>query len=202
MKYVSVDIETTGLDADRCQIIEFGAVIDEINDHNRADPGLLKPVESLPSCHFYVSSPTYRGEPYALSMHPEIFRRIATHEEGFVYVPEDCLARCFADWLESNGFEANLDDPIVFTAAGKNFSSFDNNFLNKLPGWGQIVKAHHRVIDPAMFFWRPFTDTGIPNSQTCMERAGIEGEVDHTALEDAKMVVELVREGIKNINPS
>ena len=36
-------------------------------------------------------------------------------------------------------------------------------------------------------------DTEPPNTKTCMERAGLPGDVAHTAVEDARVVIQLVR---------
>jgi len=44
-----------------------------------------------------------------------------------------------------------------------------------------------------MFYFDPFVDDEVPNTEKCMERAGIKGNVAHTALEDALVVVELIR---------
>ena len=78
MQYVSIDIETTGLDEYTCDTIEFGAIIDNLN--------FQKPFDELPKFHAYVVLPRYQGEPYALSMHAEIFRRIANREEPYEYL--------------------------------------------------------------------------------------------------------------------
>jgi DNA polymerase III epsilon subunit-like protein len=36
-------------------------------------------------------------------------------------------------------------------------------------------------------------DDSLPDMKTCMQRAGIDGEVAHTAMEDALVVVKLLR---------
>ena len=69
MIYCSIDIETTGLDIEHCDIIEFAAVIDDLTDR--------KPLEELPRFHAYIAKRSLKGEPYALSMHQNIFRKIA-----------------------------------------------------------------------------------------------------------------------------
>jgi hypothetical protein len=55
-RYLSIDIETTGLDPETCQVIEFSAVIDTI----RPDAG---PVDELPSFHAYLVRDSYRASP-------------------------------------------------------------------------------------------------------------------------------------------
>lgn len=183
--FVSLDIETTGLNDFDCQTIEVGAVIDDWET----------PVEELPSFRCYVDHGHFYGEPYALSMHPKIFRYIATKgkesEEGIAILSPDEVAGYFVEWLLSHGL-----NPVKqhLTMAGKNFASFDRNFLKRLPDWEELVISQHRIIDPGNLFWDPDIDLrGLPNTKTCMERAGIPGEVAHTAVEDAIVVAKLIR---------
>lgn len=191
MRYVSIDLETTGLDPTTCQIVEFGAVIEDL--------GNLKPVESLPTFHAYVLSDdgTYRGEPYALSMHAEIFRRIAKKEPGWNYLLPIELASRFRVFLDNNGIPLTKNGNISVAAGGKNFAAFDLPFIKRhIPMNGVGVFFHHRCVDPGMLFLDP-TMEKIPDSKQCMELAEITGEVSHTAVEDAQMVVRLVRKGLK-----
>jgi hypothetical protein len=131
-------------------------------------------------------------------MHPKILRYIATNvmsgEEGVEQVSvlePNCVAGWFLEWLHANGIDP---DKRHITAAGKNFSSFDRQFLKRLPDWTEFIKTQHRAIDPGNLFWDPRVDThGLPSMKICMERAGIAGEVAHTAVEDAIVVVKLVR---------
>lgn len=192
MKYVSIDLETTGLDPETCQIVEFGAVVDDLND--------LKPVEELPSFHCYVLSPdgVYRGEPYALSMHAEIFRRIAKREKPWSYWLPWELTKHFHTFLNVDaGFVETSYGGISIPAGGKNFAAFDLPFIRKhLPMKDSKVYFQHRCVDPAMLFCDPKAEK-LPDTKQCMDLAGIPGEVAHTAVEDARMVVQLVRKGLK-----
>ena len=67
-----------------------------------------------------------------------------------------------------------------------------------LPRFEQVVKLHHRTLDPAVLFWEA-NDEKLPDSKTCYERAGLDNKVAHTAVEDAQAVVRLVRMGINNL---
>jgi DNA polymerase III epsilon subunit-like protein len=139
------------------------------------------------------------GEPYAVSMHPTILRRIATHEEGYTYLQPWEVATRFRDFLKEHGLDPE-DEKIV--AAGKNYASFDARFLRKLTNWDKHVRVHHRVLDPAALYWQPEIDRmELPDTKTCMERAGISGEVAHTAVEDARMVALLIRRAIDHRQP-
>jgi DNA polymerase III epsilon subunit-like protein len=181
-KFVSVDIETTGLDPETCQTIEVGAVIADWNDPSETQ-----------EFHCYVLYPQYKGDPYALSMHPHIFRRIATNEEGYNYCPAEHVMYELHTWLITH-----FGHRGPYTVAGKNFAGFDKKFLDKLPQTGETI-FHHRVLDPGCMFWNPLTDERPPNQTDCLVRAGIPSEVTHNALEDARQVVKLIQAYAKRI---
>jgi oligoribonuclease len=189
MTYVSVDIETTGLNPENCQVLEIGAVIDDG----------VTPIEDCPTFHCYVDHVLILGEPFAVSMHPMILRRIATHEEGYTYLQPWEVPTRFHDFLKEHGLDPE-DEKIV--VAGKNYASFDAHFLRKLTDWDKHVRVHHRILDPAAMYWQPEIDgVELPDTKTCMERAGISGEVAHTAIEDARVVALLIRRAIDDRYP-
>lgn len=194
MKYISLDIESCGLNPKNCDILQFAAVIDDLSDP--------LPIEELPKFQTYFIQETYKGEPYALGMHPQIFKKIANAQrnrieenefgERFMNILD--LPSALKYFLQKNGVPENpRTGKIRITVAGKNVGMFDLPFLNeKLKnGWGDITILH-RVIDPAILYYLP-GDKNLPDSATCLERAGMAGEVAHTALEDAIMVVKLIR---------
>lgn len=191
--YVSIDIKTTGLDNSYCQVIEFGAVIDDWESA----------LEDLARFHCYIFHERIQGEPFALAMNAAILKKIAAATDamrddrayngvffdGALFLRPKQLCSHFADFLAEHGIRRG---PAVL-ATGKNFAGFDRPFLDKLPDWN--IPFHRRVIDPAMLFWNRLTDDEPPSTKTCMERAGIAGEVAHTAAEDAVGVVKMVRFG-------
>lgn len=179
-KYVSIDIETTGLDPNRCQVIEFGAVLEDWDT----------PVDKLPSFHAYVVHEEYRGDAFALWLNHEILRKISNQGRfpEFKFYRPITLAIEFEKWL----LKHQIDTQRV-PVAGKNFARFDAQFLAEMRDFAQCIKFAHRVIDPGSMYFDPRIDKEVPNTKTCMERAGIAGEVAHTAVEDARVVIQLVR---------
>ena len=178
MKYVSIDLETSGLDPERCQILEFAAVIDDG----------VRFVTELPTFHRYVIHDEYRGEPYALAMHSEIFKRIAKRDKDYKYIGISDLALAFKAFLLDNDLKSHI------TVAGKNFANFDLRFLRRVPGWNNIIGIRHRMIDPGCLYWSPIVDKErLPNLTTCLLRAGFVKTVSHTAVEDAIDVIYTVR---------
>jgi len=178
--YISIDIETTGLDPETCQILSIGAVIEDWET----------PVDKLPSFECYVDNGKITGSAYALSMHSKILRAIATKDTDVEILKPNCIAEEFEEWLSQHDLESCEKR---LTVAGKNFGSFDRQFLERLPYWQDLIHIEHRCIDPGSLYYRPDIDDGLPDTKTCMERAGIAGEVAHTALEDALVVVKLIR---------
>jgi len=183
MKYVSIDIETTGISVDNCDILEFGAILDDLND--------IVPIETLPSYHCYFVKDTYQGEPYALSMHPAIFRRIANREDGYKYVNAMKFGHGFKCFLKLNGFEEK-HDRVTINVAGKNFGGFDLQFLNRKTDLSKHVQIRHKIIDPAILYLNK-GDEVLPGLDECKYRAGLNAHVAHNALDDARDVVRLVR---------
>lgn len=178
MKYVSIDIETTGLNPDEHQVLQIGAVID-------CDRG--RPVEELPSFMTAIHHRFYQGDPFALGMNGALLTKIAKGEIRTMK-PEEAW-NCFAKWLKDNGYTLSRD----VVAAGKNFGSFDRQFLRRL--WPNFNGAcHYRSLDPAMFYLCD-TDLVPPSAEECAKRAGLTHTVTHDALDDARLVVRLIRHG-------
>lgn len=215
MKYVSIDIETTGINHEWCDIIEFGAIIEDTENQ--------KSYGQAPKFHRYLKPPRpegYRGETYAINMHAEtgIWKEINRIEmlqaqgerhgglEGQdaedikkLIAPRKLLNQ-FSRFLIENGYE-NINKergapPEVnlgnVTVAGKCFFAFDWNYLKPLFG----DRICRRCIDPANWYWNPREDTKLPSTPLCLERAGLKPTGEHTSLGDAWDVVRLVRHAI------
>jgi oligoribonuclease (3'-5' exoribonuclease) len=220
MKYVSLDIETTGTDSEKHQIVEIGAVIDDLKAPN-------KPIDKLPSFHCYVEHDEYVVSEYVLGLHSDtgIWKKLQNREDHHTYLKPEQVGYHLGRWLFENGMAKHAPEdigafhsfmknfgsggypdakearlfrdslPITVTFAGKNFAGFDAQFLKALPNFEDYIRIRHRIIDPGPMYLRE-DDDGVPNSKTCYERAGIVSEVAHTALEDAKDTVQVVRHGV------
>jgi DNA polymerase III alpha subunit (gram-positive type) len=177
MSYVSVDIETTGLDPETCQVLEVGAVFEDWKS----------PISQLPAFRQILKYTELRGNPFALALNAELLKQIANPQPEEAFCQPCELGQRLANWVRACGL-----DPMNLTAAGKNFASFDMQFLKRLPQFGESVKFKHRVIDPAMLYWQ-FDDEKLPDSKMCYQRAGLDDRVAHTAVEDSRAVVRLIR---------
>lgn len=217
MKFISIDIETTGLDPLTCQILELSAVIVDTEKS-------LDQFKDAPKFECIIDNgDKIQGEPYAISMNARIFTVLAgmkdvkpvgdqtpkdareAYRKSHNIIPVNLVAREFWDWLYINNMvECDINDlmkghhvkieegksvPIKktkthITACGKNFGTFDLQFLKQLPQWSELIRVRSRIIDPATLLVTP-NDKDLPGLKTCMERAGLKGDVTHNALQDA-----------------
>jgi DNA polymerase III epsilon subunit-like protein len=222
MKYVSIDLETTGLEKDRYQILSFGAIIE--------DTEKKLPFSEIPKFHAAILHNELSGSPFALNMNKKIIEAIVRYQTaenqdekndlvkstGMEFCHEDQVVERFYRWLYDNGM-VELDPnylnqmvtrdengkiypmitsktkPVIINVAGKNFASFDKHFIERLPRWKQLIRIRQRIIDPAVIFTDWKNDDSLPSLNKCKERAKIQGEVTHDALEDAWDVIELLR---------
>jgi oligoribonuclease len=222
MKYISIDIETTGLDPEFCNVLSIGAIIED-----SANP---LPYEECPKFHAAILRHELNGSPRAITMNAKLISDIGAYmeptssvsrvslekETGMIFLNPGDVVEAFYEFLYLNGIVDNITidytgawklgrsgksvpalssrmTPVSITCAGKNFSTFDKLFLERLPRWKQAIRIKQRVLDPAIMFVDWKQDTEVPNLNKCKERAGIKGLVTHNALEDAWDVIEVLR---------
>jgi oligoribonuclease len=186
MRYISLDLETTGGQPQRHQILELAAVVE-----NTKQP---LPLTELPAFRRVVRHPEYVGSAGALALNARLLRELARKD----FNPELCtpaeLLPQLREFLLAQGFKADAKDCVNVTMAGKNIASFDLGFLRELSGYGTLVRAEPAMLDPAAFYLNWRKDTRLPTMSTCKARAGFsDTEVAHEALADALDVVQLLR---------
>lgn len=190
MQYVSIDIETTGVDPQVNDIIEFAAVVDEI--------GSNAPIDRLQRFHRYIAKDgPYIGDAKALAMHHRIFERIGSSDPDCIEISS--LMYAFGNFLQDCGVSPNKYGKTYLNVAGKNFGSFDMQFLlcKIAPEhWNGIV-FRQRFLDPSIMYLQK-GDVCVPDLATCVDRMQAEsGERSswshHTAMDDALQVVRLIR---------
>lgn len=194
MKYVSIDIETTGLDPENCQILQIAMVVDDTE-------WTTTPIHLLPRLNIFIAHENIYGEPEGIRMNGWIFdllhRPVPEGAEYKIVTPKDASA-AVAAFLDEH-----FKDGALPVAAGKCVGSFDIPFLKGY--WaGMTVKFHHRTLDPMPYFI-DWTAAAPPSLATCLknssigktflpylEREGLPSE-QHNALTDALTVVALLR---------
>lgn len=176
LKYVALDVETTGRDPAKHQVLELALVV---------ETDWVTPVADLPCLRLTVDHPMICGEVKALTMNRDLLAEICQRGGD---------ATRFDAWSKVRKFLSLFfaDDEKV-TVAGKNAGSFDLPFCAAtFEGW-EPRRFYHRVLDVGSVYLDPFADAHLPDSAECMRRAGLPGPVPHTALEDARCVVQMLR---------
>lgn len=193
-KFVSIDIETSGLDSENDQILEIGAVIEDTDKQLDFD--------EIPKYKAIINHDRITGSVFALNMNArilEILKNIPYGEDSYgeynkkhnILTPEN-FALSFYSFLISNGYKLN-NGQLKIIVAGKNFATFDKPFLEKLHNLKEYISFGHRTIDPANLYIDFENDTDIPSLDICLERAGFPNKVSHNALLDAWDVVQVLR---------
>lgn len=188
MKFVSIDVETAGLNPEMHCLLSVGMVIGDTELPLDKQP-------EYPPLHLFIEHKLVCGDPYALHLNRDILGVISGRlpvpdEASLVSVGElnDLLYTYCSTWL----------GPLSWIAAGKNFAGFDRPFLeSKLASGFQTKKftdcLKHRVLDPGSMLALG-SDEVPPDLQSCARRAGIayDPALAHDALYDARVVRDIV----------
>lgn len=218
MIYVSIDIETSGLDHTKHSVLSIGAIIE--------DTEKKLPYEECPKFNTIVLQNEITGSPRALTMNKEIISIIGNYLEGddetrqnfqthsdYSFYEKDDVIKNFYCFLDKNGLGHGLTNsgghnevlgvhkPIInsgtksiaLNIAGKNFGTFDKLFLQELPWWQKLIRTRQRVLDPAILMVDWASDISLPNLETCKLRTDIQGIVTHNSLDDAWDVIQILR---------
>jgi hypothetical protein len=221
MKYLSIDIETSGLSSDNHKILSIGVIVEDTSNK--------LPFKDIPKFHCAILHEEITGSIFALSMNKNLIGLINKHQTAKTQEDKDALSIgedifflkeeevCEKLWnflfineiLDQSYYEVNKTfnstlTQIIYpdiknakvshiTCAGKNFGTFDKLFLEKLPRWKQLFKIRQRIIDPTILFTDWKNDNDLPNLTTCKTRAKTGKKVTHNAIEDAFDVIELMR---------
>lgn len=186
MRYISLDLETSGGNPQRHQVLELAAVVE--------DTKKLLPLAELPAFRRVVRHAEVVGTAGALALNAGLLQELARKEPNPELCTPDELLPQLREFLLAQGFRPDKKDCVTVTLAGKNVASFDLGFLRELPGWGTLVRAEPATLDPAAFYLNWRKDSRLPTMSICKARAGHEShEVAHQALADALDVIELLR---------
>jgi hypothetical protein len=195
MRFVAVDLETTGLCPKTHGVIEFGAVFADLA--NSFAPKWFQ-------C--WVIPHNFTWDSYCLMLHAKLIQEIdgrVKDKDPFVYKSLYDVGIAFRQWLHTEcgvplrpEKEPNPNfQPIEsVVGAGKNFGSFDLQFLLRVESFRNVFK--HRSLDPTAYYIKP-EDPFPPDLKECKLRAGFISEVAHRGLADAWDIVDLLQKKFK-----
>jgi len=179
MRYLSIDIEATGL-AENCLMIEFAMIPFD------AQTGVLE--ESLARTTF-IKCPSFEElkptlDPWVVEHNETLIRR--AHAEG---LPMSEFRQMMTTYLESPQVKAYFNQQKI-TLFGKSMSAIDLPFMNRDLGWDFMRKYfQHRQLDLSGLCYGlmdlGLLAPGMESGSALMRYLGM-GTVAHTALEDAR----------------
>ena len=176
----AIDLETTGLDAARCEIIDMAVV--PLNED------------------FTVSTEIPEFTSRIKAEHPETAEEAALRVNGMNPsdgVPLDVVRRDFAAWLQDNGIERIV--PLAHNLG------FDMKFLLKTFPEASSVFCHRGRDSMRLalavndVYQRERREQKFPSASLAAvkDALGIMGEVNHSAFEDAKDAALVYRKMLK-----
>ncbi|HLW55869.1 MAG TPA: exonuclease domain-containing protein [Bacteriovoracaceae bacterium] len=179
MKYLSIDLEATGL-GENCQIIEF-AMIPFDTQFKRLEDSLARSV--------YVHCPSFEDlkptlDPWVIEHNEKLIRK--AHNEGLTL---NEFKNYLKNYLESKEVKEYFGNQKI-VLFGKSMSAIDLPFLTRDLGWEFMRKYfHHRNLDLSSLGYGlidlGYLAQGMDSGTNLMNHLGM-GAVAHTALEDAR----------------
>ncbi|MBP9673988.1 MAG: hypothetical protein KBD63_02750 [Bacteriovoracaceae bacterium] len=184
MRYLSIDIEATGLD-ETDLIIEFAAL--PFDSQTRE-------VETNLSFHHYIKCPSFED------LKPKLNPWVIEHNEKLIRqasmqgLPLLDFKQAFQTYLESDPLK-NFFKGKKIILFGKSLNAIDLPFLSRDLSWDFMRKYFsHKVLDLSAVNYALIDYKKIPphvDSGSELMKYFAMGEVAHTALEDAKNTITL-----------
>ena len=169
--YISIDVETTGIDVNRVHVLQLAGIYDD-GSH----------IESLSTFDVVIRWPViYHGEEFALNLNKGLLER-AYKKDRVVSIEE--ARESFGKWL------ASVQPRGRFTPAGKNLQGFDMPILGNPVNDFNLRRFNRRSLDPGSMFAEDFDH--VPTLDEINKVTGRQA-VSHDALDDCMDVVYAIR---------
>lgn len=160
MRLVALDLETTGTDPEKDQVLQIGMLCFDADT-----------AEIVGEFEIDVRHQRYSGDAYALYLNREILGRLRDPNHGVPWVAARFLV---FDQLEAWGFSRENKPHAV----GFNVGTFDLRF-----GFAHLF--HRRTVEIGSLLMRAMGSSAPVSSKEFQEFCSL--EVAHTALEDCRM---------------
>lgn len=213
-KYLSIDCETSGLDPTKSELLEVGIVVFDteekllLNQYNALRIVFVK--EQIQGNIFAINmNINLLNEILKVSKEfdkPETGTIIENNTEDLTTWYVDVRGKRLLDTMflssyvdEDNQAIADLTYKLTvwlsgaklgnkLNVAGKNFAIFDKAFLEKFSCFKKTIlkRMSHKVLDVGSLYVTK-QDEHLPSLDECLQRAGINEAVPHTAVDDARL---------------
>lgn len=184
MKYLSFDIEATGLE-ENALIIEFG-MVPFCTESKTINLNLKK--------HFFIKCPSFEElkpnlNPWVIENNKDLIDK--AHSSG---ISLSDFKKELETYLDSTDVKKYFNNEKVHLF-GKSISAIDLPFMNRDLGWEWMNKHfHHRNLDLSCLTLglidMGVLPKGMESGSVMMKEFGM-GEVEHTALEDAVNTIKM-----------
>lgn len=183
MQLLVIDVETTGLDPERHQVLELAAIYFDTADITNLPAAARGTLQAHgPELELVVYHDELVGQARALAMNAPLLARL----QNGAY-PQYAYARLCEFARQYHRRDAG---PLI--AAGKNVAGFDLPFIRRMDTDApHSLPLHHRTIDPGSLYTRP-DDNEPPSLAECCRRAGISADVTHRAIDDARLTLNVI----------
>lgn len=169
--YLAIDVETTGLNPNTCQVLEIGCVLNDFSN----------PLMECDTFEAIIHHDNIEGEPRGLAMNQRLLKVIADGFGGRM----NYVMKNLRQWLDARQVSK-------VHLLGKNVAGFDLQFLELISEWPAHL-MHYRCLEVGSLF---ATVEGIAGQEALgtelAERLKIPGN-PHEALYDARVSLALVR---------
>jgi hypothetical protein len=169
--YLSIDVETTGVNKQKVHVLQLAAVYDNGKD-----------LEDLQTFDRVIKWPSFgHTEPYAMNLNKHLLER-ARQNDDVVSIGQ--CRKDFIKWLDK------IQPGGRFTPAGKNIAAFDIPILENPVNKFFFKRFLRRTLDPGSMYSDEFDH--IPTLDEINVLTGRQA-VSHAALDDAWDVVYAIR---------
>lgn len=179
----AMDIETTGLEPERDQILQVALIeYDTEEDQN-------KDINKLRSFNMFVKHDRITGSAFALAMNAWILKGIAD-KTLYPVIKASELVNALANWFQISQYQLEKR-----TFIGKNVNGFDYQFLKRLDRFNEVVRPNYRFLDIGSMFFGQHSSS-VPSLKDCAAFANYTYR-EHDALEDCRAVIACLRYALK-----
>lgn len=194
IRIVSVDIETSGFHPRQNNVLEVAAIVGSLD---KADAANLR----FAHFHCFLQHEQVVWDPSTLDFHRRNgwfeYRDEMIKHNNVPMLNDDAFITKFGMFLaEYDCWDQSNSDPKLrysATAVGKNFGSFDLQFLENIYGFRKCKFFRHRAIDLGNLLWLPKVDGNVlPSSEVCAKLIDSSGQVKHRAMDDAMLMLYLL----------